>query len=300
MTPAVRRSGGPVVGKLVALAVLLTAGPPVRLTAQLDGSLLTVLPGSTRSAGLAGAGAALVGGAGAVFANPAGIATIRRLSLEGSYERHLAGSTFSSAALALRVGRFSWGAGAAALDVAGPAADLLGVSSLVYRRGLVALGTSLKYVRQEVGGSSADAWGGDAGLAIAVFDIMALGASVQNIGGDLGGGARLPRRTRVGFTMNYVDPLGTFRLLTTLEGQWLAGHAAVLVAGLEAGLVARGFGGVGLVGRVGATGRSVPGDASAVTVGGGVELGRFHIDYAYRGHDAPDGGHHRFGLRWTP
>jgi hypothetical protein len=259
--------------------------------------MLTVLPGSTRSAGLAGAGAALVGDAGAVFANPAGIATIRRLSLEGSYERYLAGSTFSSAALALRVGRFSWGAGAAALDYAGPAADVLGVSSLVFRRALVALGMSLKYARQQVGGSSADAWAGDAGLAIAVFDIMALGASVQNIGGDLGGGARLPRRTRVGFTMNYVDPLGTFRLLTTLEGQWLAGHAAVLVAGLEAGLVARG---VGLVARAGATGRSTPSDASAVTVGGGVELGRFHLDYAYRGHDALDGERHRFGLRWTP
>src|SRR2546430_10807806 len=59
-----------------------------------------------------------------------------------------------------------------------------------------------------------DAWAGDAGLAIAVFDLMALGVSVQNIGGDFGpaaGGVHLPRRTRAGFTLNYVDPQGTLR-----------------------------------------------------------------------------------------
>src|SRR3989442_989160 len=148
-----------------------------------------------------------------------------------------------------------------------------------------------------LGGASADAWAGDAGVAIAVFDIMALGASVQNIGGDRSGGARLPRRTRAGFTMNYVDPQGTFRLLTTLEGQWPEGHAAVLVAGLEAGVVARG---VGIVARVGATGHSAPSDASPTTVGGGVELGRLHVDYAYQGYDTPDAGGPPFGGGWTP
>src|SRR5439155_598658 len=223
--------------------VLLDVVVIASLTAQAEGSPVLLLPASTRSAGLGGAGAALVGDAGAVFANPAGIATIRHLSVEGSYERYLAGATLSAAALALRLGRLNWGAGAAALDYgAGSAADLLGVSSLVFRTGVIALGGSGKYFRQEVGGSSAHAWAGDAGVAIAVFDIMALGASVQNIGGGRSGAPPLPRRTRAGFTMNYVDPQGTFRLLTTVEGQWPEGHAAVLVAGLEAGVVARGGG----------------------------------------------------------
>src|SRR5207302_11432849 len=68
----------------VALAViaLLPIGPSAHLTAQTEGSILTVLPGSTRSAGLGGAGAALVGDAGAMFANPAGIATVRHLSID--------------------------------------------------------------------------------------------------------------------------------------------------------------------------------------------------------------------------
>ena len=102
----------------VALTViaLLPIGPSAHLTAQTEGSILTILPGSTRSAGLGGAGAALVGDAGALFANPAGIATIRHLSIEGSYEPYLAGSAVSAAALALRVQRWTLGFGAQALD----------------------------------------------------------------------------------------------------------------------------------------------------------------------------------------
>jgi hypothetical protein len=283
------------------VAVLLSTRTRGSLTAQ---SLSVAdLPGSTRSAGLGGAGAALVGDAGAVFANPAGIATIRRLALEGSYERYLGGTTFSSAAAALRVGRFDWGVGAQALDY--PAApsyqptDVLGVTTLVFRRGLAAVGTSLKYARETIGGTPADAWAGDVGVAIAVFDIMAVGASVQNLGGDLGGGAHLPRRTRLGFTMNYVDPQGTLRFLTTIEGQWETGRQTRLVAGAEAGVVTAGM---GLMGRVGATaGEGVDGaSGSPVAVGAGLELGRLHLDYAYRAFDPPAGGRHRFGARWTP
>jgi len=262
-------------------------------------SALNALPGSTRSAGLGGAGVALVGDAGALFANPAAIATVRRLAFEGSYEQYLGGTTFGAGAMALRVGRFDWGVGAQALgDASLSAADLLGVSSLVFRTGVIALGASAKYARQGLGGSAtSDAWAGDAGLAIAVFDIMALGESVQNIGGELGGGTHLPRRTRAGFTMNYVDPQGTYRLLTTVEGQWPDTGSEFIVVGLEAGVVTHG---VGLVGRTGYVGHSVATTASPFTFGGTVELGRLHLDYAYRGFDAPAGDTHRLGLRWTP
>jgi len=118
MKAADGRTGGRAVGIVVAL---LTAGPPVRLTAQSQGSVLIDLPGSTRAAGLRGAGAALVGDAGAVFSNPAGIATIRRLSIEGAYQRSAGGTTVGSGALALRAGRLSWGFGVAALDTSGVA-----------------------------------------------------------------------------------------------------------------------------------------------------------------------------------
>src|SRR5216117_4314833 len=214
------------------------------LSAQ-AGNVLAVLPGSARAAGMGGAGAAIVGDAGAIFANPAALATIHHLAVEGSYESFPSGSTLSIGALALRVDRFTWGAGAAAFGPSYTSADLLGVSTLVFRTGMVAVGATAKYARETLGGARVDAWAGDAGLAIAVFDLMALGVSVQNIGGDFGqaaGGAHLPRRTRAGFTLNYIDPQGTLRLLTTVEGQWPSGGgSAFVVLGLESGVVTGGM-----------------------------------------------------------
>jgi len=279
------------------------------------------MPGSTRSAALGGAGAALVGDAGAMFANPAGLATIRHLSIEGSYEPYLAGSQLSSAALALRVSRFTLGFGAQALDygsepviVPDPSTggrrgmatgasfhpyEALLATSLVYRRGFAALGVTTKYDRQQFGSEVRDAWAGDVGLAIAVFDIMAMGVSVQNLGGDLGGGADalLPRRTRAGLTLNYTDPQGTLRLLTTLEGQWTRDRSAVLVQGLEVGVVNNG---AGVIGRVGYSTRPTVTAAARWTFGGGIVLGRLAVDYAFQGYGVLESDTHRVGLRWTP
>jgi hypothetical protein len=277
------------------------------------------LSGSTRSAGLGGAGVALVGDAGAIFSNPAGIATVRHIAVEGSYEPYLGGATLTSGAFAIRLPRFDLGAGVQALDygteaeiVPDPATggrtgmptgntfrstDLLGVGTIVYRAGMIAVGVSGKYVRQQIGSWSANGWAGDGGLTIAVFDILAFGVSVQNIGGAVSNGAVLPHRTRAGFTMNYVDPQGTYRLLTTLEGQWLVGAKPAFVAGVEGGVVTRG---VGLVARLGYAAARPANDASPLSFGAGVELGRLHFDYAYQNYDVLGGGLSRIGVRWTP
>jgi hypothetical protein len=298
----------PAVGIVVAL-----------LATQTEGSTVAALPGTTRSAALGGAGAALVGNAGAVFANPAAIATIRHLSIEGSYEPYLAGTAVSAAALALRVGRVTWGFGAQTLDygtepeiVPDPATggrrgmatgatfhpyEALAVTSFVLRRGFIAWGVSAKYNRQQIGSAVSDAWAGDIGIAIAIFDLAAFGVSVQNMGGDLGAGARLPRRTRAGLTLNYTDPQGVYRLLTTLEAQWTQDRAAVLIQGIEGGVVRDG---VGVLGRVGYATRAAVTDASRFTVGGGVVFGRLQMDYAFQAYQALGGGTHRVGLRWTP
>jgi hypothetical protein len=271
---------------------------------------------------MGGAGVALIGDAGALFANPAGIAAIHHLALEGSFEPYVAGTTYSAGAVALRAGRFAWGFGGQVLDYGSEpvivadsstggrrgiptgatftASDILATSGVVYRRGLLAAGVSVKYAREQIAGWSADTWGGDVGLALAVFDIFALGVSVQNLGGDFGpagGGARLPRRTRAGFTMNYVDPQGTYRLLTTLEGQWPVDGPAQLATGIESGIVT---GGVGLVGRLGYVTRSPTSAASRWSVGGGLELRHLHLDYAYQSLGLLGGGTHRLGVRWAP
>ena len=280
------------------VTLLCNVGVVSSLSGQV-GSVLALAPGSARAAGMGGAGAAIVGDAGGIFANPTVLATIHHIAVEASYETFPSGSKFSTGAVALRVSRFTWGAGAAALGPSYTSADLLGASSLVFRTGIVALGGTAKYARETIGGARVDAWAGDAGLAIAVFDLMALGVSVQNIGGDFGpaaGGVHLPRRTRAGFTLNYVDPQGTLRLLTTVEGQWPVGGSAFVILGLESGVVTRGM---GVLGRVGYVGHSGVTSASPFTAGGSLELGRLHLDYAYRADDAL-GARHRMGLRWMP
>jgi hypothetical protein len=279
------------------MIIVLTGRPPDRLTAQ---GLLGVssLSGSTRSTGLAGAGVALMGDAESIFLNPAGLATIHHTALAGSYVAYPGGTGVASAAAAVRVGRCDVGFGGQTvhLPVKTSETDVLGISTLVFRLGMIAVGTSLKYIR-EGAVPREEGWAGDVGVAMALFDIFALGASVQNLGGDLGGGGHVARLTRVGLTMNFVDPQGSARLLTTLEGQWPEGQPAVLVAGGEAGIVTRG--GIGLIARMGVSGHSSLGDVSPLAFGAGVALGRVQVDYAYRSYDASSGAMHRFGLRWA-
>jgi hypothetical protein len=291
-----RRAGG---WAVLAAAALPLAFPPPRLPAQVAGDVAS-LPGSTRSAGLAGAGVALVGDAGSIFANPAAIAAIRHVALEGSYEEYPAGATLSSVAAAVGIGPFAYGIGAHVLRPApatGEPTDVLALTALVFRFGMIALGTSFKYVREGFAVPRVEAWAGDAGVAIALFDIFALGASVENLGGDVAAGAHLPRRTRAGFTMNFADPQGSGRLLTTIEGQWPEGRPSVLVVGAEGGFVTSG--GVGLIGRMGVSGRTSSIDMSPFAAGAGVSLGRLQLDYAYRSYSAPRGAMHRLGVRWT-
>lgn len=303
---------------LVAALALLAAGART-VAAQSEGSVLAVIPASTRAVAMGGAGVALVGDATAIFANPAGIATVRRMALEGAYERYIGGTALSVAAMAMRFGRFNWGIGAQALDygsepeiipdtstggrrgtptgVVFSAVDVLAASSLVYRHGLLAFGATAKYARQAIGGSSGDAWAGDVGMALAIFDLMAFGIAVRNLGGTTGPDARLPRNAGVGLTLNYTDPQGTFRLLTTGEVQW--GEGTSWIVGAEGGIVVGGLAGAGLVGRVGFAKRPPEVEGSPLSLGAGVVIGRLQVDYAYRGF-ASLGTTHRLGLRWTP
>jgi len=295
------------------LAVAL--GVPAAAPAQdsVVAPLVLTLPASVRSVGMSGAGVALVGDAGAVFSNPAGLATIRHVSLEGAYRSAPGEARLVSGALGWRLSQFDLGIGGRYFDLGtdpsqyvGPAAapgsdtrEVLGVGSLVYRYGMIAVGVSGRYVRRSIDSVHVRGLSGDAGMALAVFDIMALTFSMQNIGGNWkeSSDLPLPRTTRLGFTMNYVDPQESFRLLSTIEVQWPEGYDARAVVGAEAGVVIQG---VGLIGRFG-FGGAPPGqpDASKVSFGGTVALGVFDFDYAYRARDLLDEHAHHFGLRLT-
>ncbi|MBI2402830.1 MAG: hypothetical protein HYV20_08880 [Gemmatimonadetes bacterium] len=302
------RHAGPRLGCVVLLLALSTGLVPV--VAQVSPPAILSLPGSVRSAGLHGAGAALVGDAGAVFANPVGIATLRHIGLEGTYRRTRFNATVGTAAMGWRLSQFDVGLGLAYVGgdsvpmvglsrgLGGRPYEAMGVGSLVYRFGLIAFGGSIRELRRSAGGGEDHGRSGDLGIALAVFDIMAMGFSMQNVGGNWRPQSLLPmpRLTRWGFTMNYADPQETFRLLTTLEAQWPQGQPSRWILGGEAGVVVYG---VGLLGRAAYQTRTAGTAEPAVTFGGSAALARLRLDYAYAARDLVGAPAHRLGLRLT-
>ena len=173
-----------------------------------------------------------------MFSNPTGLAIIRHISAEGAYRRTTTGEYVATAAGAWRLRQFDVGGGVQYLGPAntGPRyTETLAVGSVVYRFGLIALGVSGKNLTVNTAGVRERALGADLGLAVAVFDILALAFSVQNVGGNLrsASGIALPRLSRFGFTMNYVDPQESFRLRSILEVQWPETRGSRVVIGGE-------------------------------------------------------------------
>jgi hypothetical protein len=325
---AVRQSGRataslcPSVRLSVVAAFLLVTSPGGLLAqgAGAEGPVVLQTQSSVRGAGFNGAGVALTGDAGAVFHNPAALATIRHIALEAGYYQAPFDAYQTTAAFAWRLGQFDFGAGLKYFDfgsepevVPDPATggvggtetgaviqanEFLAVGSLIYRFGIIAFGGSGKYLRQRVADLDQRGISGDLGLAIAFFDIMALGFAVQNLSGNWEGESdiTMPRMVRAGFTMNYVDPQETYRLLSTLEMQWPEGRGSRFVFGLEGGIV---FRGIGLLGRAAYGSRPIESDRSRMTYGFSVNLTRLTIDYAYEPTDLLVDTSQRIGLRLT-
>lgn len=293
------RRGGAVAVAMTALAAPLVAQGGVGGAA---GALeVQQYSGSVRGIGLNGAGAAIVGDAGAIFANPAGIATIHHIGLEAAYHEFPGSVRLATGALAWRLAQFDLGAGLEYMDLSGSGAgsyEARGVGTLVYRFGILALGASATAVREQVGGIEQRGFSGDWGIAIPVFDIMALGFAMQNVSGNWDKTSALvfPKLSRLGFTMNYTDPEESFRIRSTVELQWPEGRDTRLIVGGEGGIV---LSGVGLMGRVAYGSGSPASGRGSVTYGASVHIGRLEGDYAYDpGNLAGDNGHH-IGLRVT-
>jgi hypothetical protein len=302
------------------LAVGLAAGPATAQGAGADGPLVARTPHSVRAAGLGNAGAALLGDAASIFANPAGLALVRHVAVEAGYFGGPLEAYQAVGALGVRLAQFNLGFGIKHYDfgteeevVPDPATsgvtgiptgasvsarEFLGNGTLVYRFGLLAVGASVKLLQQRVADLEARGVSGDVGMAIAVFDIMALGFAVQNVRGnwDEESAMVLPRLTRAGFTMNYVDPQETYRLLSTVELQWPAARPARFLLGVEGGFVARA---VGVLGRTAYATREEGRDTSHFTFGLSVTLGDLTVDYAYEPNQLLGDGTQRIGLRFT-
>ena len=308
------------VGGCLTLALVFGPSRAAAQGAGADGPLVLRTGHSVRATGLGGAGAALMGDAASVFANPAGLALVRHVALEAGFFGGPLDAYQATAAVGLRLIQFDLGFGLKYYNfgaepevVPDPttggvtgmptgatvnAGEFLGVGSLVYRFGLVALGGSVKLARQRVAGLEARGVSGDLGLAIAVFDILALAVAVQNVSGnwDEAGGLVFPRLTRAGFTMNYVDPQETWRLLSTIELQWPEARSTRFVFGLEGGAVVHGL---GILGRTAYRSLEDGADVSHFTYGLSLTLARLTVDYAYEPTNLLGDGSQRIGLRLT-
>lgn len=296
---------------LLAAAVLLLSGaapafpglPSARLAAQSSPKpLILTLPVTTRSAGLGGASVALSGDAGSTFLNPAGLATIQHIAIEGALQRYPDGSFETMGAAAFRFLQFDLGGGYHYLRFSDSSAvkdNLVWTGSGVYRFGLIALGSTLKYVSlEDSSGAIRRSAAVDAGLGIHIFDLMTLAFSVRNLADwrVTGGPIQLPVSKHVGFSFNFTDPQETARLLTTLEVVWTARAERRTLLALEAGAV---IGKVGLVGRVGYGAPPEGAGQKETSLGGGVVLSRFNIDYAWQRRTKLGSQVHRLGLRFT-
>ncbi len=287
--------------RLKALLPLLLA--PATLVAQgAPKPLILSLPVSVRAAGMGGSGAALSGDASATFLNPAGLATIRNIAIEGAAQRYPDGSLEGMAAGAFRIFQFDLGGGIHYLrfsDTSAVKDNLQWTASGVYRFGLIALGSTLKYVSLEdsIGDTRRSATV-DAGVGIHVFDIMTLSFAAQNIGSwrVAGGSLELPVTKRAGMMFNFVDPQGTGRFLTTLDVIWTARADRRTILGVEGGAV---IGKVGLVGRLGYGAQPEASGQKKVSLGGSLVLTRFNIDYAWQRRTRLGNQIHRLGLRFT-
>ena len=299
-----RRAGwGAAVAALVVPGLLAAQAAPG--SAERLSPVIMGFPSSVQAAGLAGAGVALPGYAGALFVNPAGLASIRVLSLEAGFSRRPDRSTYAMAAAATRAGRFNLGFGARYLRFSEDSStydNLSWAGAAVYRRGSISFGASTKYVSVEQrDGPITRSLTGDLAVQVAFFDIAALALSAQHLAQARlsGEGLELPAALHLGFSLNLLDTYSNGRLLATIESVWSEGERGRTVLGLELGAAVSG---VGVVGRVG-TGRQpglVGGLLSNTTFGGSLLLGRARLDYAFQNRSALGRDVHLFGARWTP
>ncbi len=263
---------------------VLVLGWPAAAAAQRAVNPLPALPVTPRFSGLGDASSAMIGYAGSVFTNPAGIAAVKVMSLEGAYARVTDSSAYYMAAGAVRLGPANLGGGIRYLrfdEQVDLNAALESTVAVVSRVKGVALGAAADYFSvEDSAGAIARTLTSDLAVTVAFFDIAALAVTAQNVGrtGFGGPGLDLPSAISLGFSLNLIDTYSNGRLLATIERVWLEGDGATRF-GLEGGAV---FYGVGLVARAGTGPRLAGSTLTSRGVGGSLVLGRAAIDYAYR------------------
>lgn len=287
------------------------------------GPTVLQLTAGSRAAALSGAYTALGGDADALFFNPAALPSVERAA-SLSYLRYIADVTLGSAAGVARVGPVSVGLGVQFLDAGeieetipdpvfggerGTSSGSIGASETAVRLALgaplfgdrVRLGVGAGFALSDLAGVGCSAPVFDAGMQLPIR-FVELGAALRNAGGalecDEGGSADLPTEAAVGGAMRFAGPGGLGLVLsadyiTRLNDE----DADGLAAGVEVGF-SPGLGRIGGALRAGYGTSSAGNLTNALTLGGGLSMGRVALDYGFQ--NAEDfGATHRLGVRWV-
>src|SRR5438093_10554019 len=281
---------------------------------------LTTVP---RAAALGGALTA-ASGVTSIFANPAGAATVGHVEAQLAGQTPFEGSKAGSMSVGLRVRSVGIAAGVRYLDLGSvdevvcngcggrgtstgqrlsaneQAFALAGALDL--GGGRASVGAAVNYYSTTLAEASGGAASFSAGLRARLTQRLAVGASVQYLGGqvDVGGfGAPLPRTVRAGAEFRPLGP-GHERVHLLLAADYAAvrGAPGRLGGGIEAGVAdpATQLLAVARLGYLSRAGGDF--DQRPLTLGLGLRFHQVSLDYAYQGSEVLS-SQHRLGLTFT-
>jgi hypothetical protein len=309
MTASLRRSLG-----LAALLCLLVALPATAGTTT--GFAFLDLPAGARVAALGGAGATLADGPAALYWNPAGLAPEE--AADGSrarvaFDHHESIQKFRQEIVGAVLQKGSDGLGIAlnahyteAIEERDPLGNLLGTfgaTDLALAVGIaktaapgLRIGGALQWAHEDLAGSGASALGLSAGGLYAVPGTkgLTLGASVRNLGSspsfkaeDGSDGAKVPQPLTLSAGASYGRNAGRLQWraaadVVKLKGDSMEGRLGLEVMPAASLALRAGW----MLGR----------DASDLTAGAGIAVGRFDVDYAFVPYHDDLGSSHRIAL----
>ena len=288
-------------------------------------AILLTLPSSARALALGEAWGPVADDESALFYNPAQLARVRGPSAGGSLQKYVVSTTLGAFAAAIPLSRGTLAIGAQVLDYGSEPEVVLsgddtgqggtptggsvsaqdvaittgfGMSVGTARR--LRVGGAVEFVRQHVANVSGSAVAGDLGVAYSVPGGWELAAALQHFGSRLtlaAVAAPLPWTWRLAASSPELQS-GRFTARAITEVRQPRGGLATGVLATEATWRTPGNGTV-LSGRAGYSVRGSGDDRSPLTLGGGVTLGRFAVDYAYEGFALLGGATHRVGVRFA-
>jgi hypothetical protein len=174
------------------------------------------------------------------------------------------------------------------------------MGTVVYRYAIFAVGATGKYVSvEDTTGDVRRSASGDVGILVALFDLVAIGASFQNVGQKTlsGDGLALPHSSHLGAVFNFTDPQLTWVARVIWEKVWTEGQESRSKVAAEVGAQ---VGGAFVTLRAGTGERNPATKQSDSAVGASIGFRRLAVDYAYQRRTALGGDVQRFGVRFTP